>query len=242
MMKPTLALTLLAALGGVAAAQPTTEPVDGTPADPPVVEPAPPPPKAPHPPQPAERERVSWESGGAMQSPRPVNVAFGIGIGYSFPTMSNTPNTTSVRMRLPSGLTFEPIVVLGNESTKQTAMGTTAKDSTTELTVGALARIPVVRSGKVELELLAGAGFGTTKSNPDGDDNNTTTSNLNLNWGLAVSYWMTRHWNLSFSARNTIISLVKSEREMVSGDVESSTTAVEAQFAPVVSVMLHLYN
>jgi hypothetical protein len=246
-MKSALAVILVAAAGGIAAAQPQTEPVGGMGADPPVTTTTPPadtPPQPPHPPQPVVRSGGEHEHGDedASSTGRPEGIAFGIGFGYTFPTSWQMPNTTSVRIRFGSGLTLEPIVVLGNESTKQESGGVSAKDSTTQLDLGALVRIPVVRHRKVELEVLAGAGLGTTKSNPDGDDNNTTTTNLNLNWGLAVSYWFTQHWNLSFSARNPLISVLKSTREMAAGDAETTTTSIQAAFAPVVQVMLHLYD
>ena len=51
-----------------------------------------------------------------MQPPepkRPQAFAVGIGIGYDFPTDLQQPNITSVRFRLPSGLTLEPRVVFG---------------------------------------------------------------------------------------------------------------------------------
>ncbi len=238
-MTKSLSLVLLALAAGTAAAQPPApEPVGGMPADtqpPPVTTPPVEPPRPPLPEQNAARPAAEAPTTG-----RPEGIAFGIGVGYTLPTMGNMPNTTSVRMRLRSGLTFEPIVVLGNETQKQDPPN--SKDSTTQLSIAALARIPVVRHGKVELEILAGAGFGTTKNNPDGADNDTTTSNLGFSWGLAVSYWINRHWNLTFSARNNLLSIVKTTREMAAGDVETSTTTFEAEFAPVVSAMIHLYN
>jgi hypothetical protein len=240
-MKPTLALILLAAVTGTAAAQPTqptTEPLPGTPFD----QPAQPPAQPPQPPQPPQAAVTHNDDGGGevRTTGRPEGIAFGIGVGYTLPTSLQTPNTTSVRVRFRSGFTLEPIAVLGNESTKQDSGGATSKDSTTELTLGALARIPMIRRGKIELELLAGAGFGTVKNNPDGDDNNTTTSSINFNWGIAVSYWYSAHWNLTFSARNPLLSFAKTEREMTMS--ETSTTTVAAEWAPIVSVMLHLYN
>lgn len=242
-MKPTLALILLAALAGTAAAQgPTPEPVPGTGLPPP--EPVPEQPtQPPQPPQPQPQPQPT--SGGVVEpgeTGRPVGIAFGIGFGYTLPTSVQTPNTTSVRMRLSGGFTLEPIIVLGNQSQKSEAGGVDSTDSTSELTLGALGRLPMVRHGKIELELLAGVGFGTVKENPDGDDNNTTTSTVNLNWGLAVSYWVTRHWNVTFSARNPLISVAKVSREMTAGTVDTTTTTVAVEFAPIVSVMLHLYN
>jgi hypothetical protein len=245
-MKPTLALILVATLAGTATAQgPTPEPVPGVAPTEPVPEQPPQPPLPPHQQQPAGGGGASTaggDNGGGGETGRPEGIAFGIGFGYTLPTSVQTPNTTSVRMRLTSGLTLEPIIVLGNQSTKNETAGIESKDSTTELTIGALGRLPMVRHGKIELELLAGVGFSTVKDNPDGDDNNTTTSTVGLNWGLAVSYWVTRHWNVTFSARNPLISYAKVSRDMTAGTVDTTTTTFAAEFAPIVSVMLHLYN
>ena len=242
-MKPTLALILLATLAGTAAAQgPTPEPVPGLPPADPV------PDQPPQPPQPPHSQQAggggAGDNGGdtAGSTGRPEGIAFGIGFGYSLPTSIQTPNTTSVRMRLASGLTLEPIIILGNQSTKNSTAGVSSKDSTSELTLGVLGRLPMVRHGKIELEVLAGVGFGMVKDNPDGDDNNTTTSTVGLNWGLAVSYWVTRHWNVTFSARNPLISYSKKSQEMAAGTVDTTTTTFAVEFAPIVSVMLHLYN
>ena len=245
-MRSTLALILLATLAGTAAAQgPTPEPVPGVPTEP-VPEQPPQPPQPPQPQQPPAggggAEHAGSAEAGGGETGRPDGIAFGIGLGYTLPTSLQTPNTTSVRMRLRGGLTFEPILVLGNQSQKNESGGVSTTDTTTELTLGVLGRLPMVRHGKIELELLAGVGFGTVKDDPDGDDNNTTTSTLGVNWGLAVSYWVTRHWNVTFSARNPLISFAKVSREMAAGTVDTTTTTIAAEFAPVVSVMLHLYN
>lgn len=243
MKNPTFALILLSTLVGTAVAQPTLEPVPGVPPPEPQAEPPPPPPQPPQPqPQPAGSAPVAGSgerSGG--ETGRPEGIAFGIGFGYSLPTSIQTPNTTSVRMRLRSGLTFEPIFVLGTQSTKRDAGNGAETDKKSELTLGVLGRLPVVRHGNIELEVLAGVGFGTVKDDPEGDDS-TTTSTVNLNWGLAVSYWVTRHWNVTFSARNPLISFNKTEASMPDGTLTTTMTTVAVEWAPIVSVMLHLYN
>src|SRR5689334_7471792 len=91
----------------LAAAQPSPPPAP-SPASPPLAaEPAP----APLQPPPVARPAVE-----PADSSRPTELAFGIGVGYSFPTSLQTPNTTSVRLRLPSGLTLEPQLVLATSS------------------------------------------------------------------------------------------------------------------------------
>jgi hypothetical protein len=247
MLKPTFALILLSAAAATSVAQPgpppppTPEPVGGVPS-----EPVQPPAVPPQPPQPPSNGggAVHHDAGEAPSTGRPEGLSFGIGAGYTLPTSIQMPNTTSVRMRFASGLTIEPLVVLGNDSTKRTSGGVSTKDSKTEFSLGAVVRLPMVRHGKIELELLGGAGFGTVKNNPDGADNDVTTSSLGLTWGLACSYWITRHWNFTFSARNPLITYTKVTTQMMPPLMETTTatTSIGIDFAPTVSAMMHLYN
>jgi hypothetical protein len=243
-----LALILLAGTASTSLAQPgtDTESPFGTDESSEPAPPPPPPEPTPPPPPPARPAPVEAqpEPGSAPLAGRPEGLSFGIGIGYTLPTSIQTPNTTSVRMRLPSGLTFEPLLTLGNQKTTSEAGGASVEDARTELALAALVRFPVVRRGKFELEVLGGAGFGTIKDNPDGPDNNTTTSGVNLNWGLAVSYWLTPHWNLTFSARNPLVSYNKTTNQQPAPapDTSTSTSTVALEFAPIVSAMIHLYN
>ena len=78
-----LAITLLGA-ARFAAAQPDGEP------PPPVVPEQPKPPPTPPPPQPPPMHD-------AGPTDRPAELAFGLGVGYQFPTSLETPNITSVR-------------------------------------------------------------------------------------------------------------------------------------------------
>ena len=57
---------------------------------------------APPPPPPMNAPAEEADTG------RPTELSIAIGVGYAFPTSLQTPNITSVRLRLPSGLTLEP--------------------------------------------------------------------------------------------------------------------------------------
>jgi len=237
-----LALISITATGGLAAAQPA-DPL-APPADP-VVEPPPTPPTPPTPPQPPQPPPSTGpEAPAAGTTGRPEGVAIGIGLGYVLPTSIETPNTTSVRLRLASGLTFEPQVTLGRSGVTREAGGVDEKDSSTEFTLSTAARIPLVRHGKVELELLGSVGLTTQNDNPNGADNNTKTTSIGLGWGVGITYWYSRHWCLSFSAGNPLVSFTKATRDQPAPLAESSTTttAIGAIFDPTVAIMIHLFN
>src|SRR5262245_23032855 len=107
-------LSLLVLLGGVASAQPgpppppdtgggtTTTTTTTTP-----TEPTPPPPPPPHPTTPV----VQPDNG---DQDRPEGLSFALGVGYAIPTSLQTPNITTARLRLGSGFTFEPALIISN--------------------------------------------------------------------------------------------------------------------------------
>jgi len=232
------ALISIAASGGIAAAQPLDEPVPGPP---PPMDPVPPqPPRPPDPPP----QSADPAAPAAATTGRPEGTSIGIGLGYVLPTSVQTPNTTSVRLRLASGLTFEPQVTLGNTREKRETGGTDEKDSSTELTLSTAVRLPIVRHGKVELEILGSVGLTTQTDNPDGADNTTKTTAIGLGWGIGITYWYSRHWCLSFSAGNPLMTFTQTAREQPAPleEVKTSTTAIGAIFDPTVAVMIHLFN
>lgn len=249
-MKMTRALVpfLLAASSATALAQPGTTPQDDpslttpTPEDP--APPPPPPevvpPQPPQPPPPVVTAPVEPPSTG-----RPVGTSLGLGVGYVFAGGTNLqqPNTASARIRLASGLTFEPEVVIGTQRQTMDDGTNESTDSAVELTFGTALRYPMLRKGKFDLELLGGVRFGIDKTNPDGDDNGTTTTRASLGWGLAVSYWLTEHWDLSVGATNPLLAFQKTTNENPAPLDDSSTTslAVLAAWDPAVTVMMHLF-
>lgn len=232
-----LALISIAATGSLATAQPDPMEPPPDPTGPPSEPPQPP--RPPDPPPASSVPDTTAESTG-----RPEGLAIGIGFGYLLPTSVETPNSTSVRVRLAGGLTLEPQITLGNSSVERETAGTDEKDSTTELTIAAGMRLPLVRHGKVELELLAGVGLTNVNDNPDGPDNNTKTTAVALGWGVGVTYWHTRHWCLSFSAGNPLASFTKATREQPApiGETSTTSTAIGAIFDPTVAIMIHLFN
>src|SRR5262249_55919523 len=150
----------------------------------------PPPPPPPKPTTPA----VQPDTG---DSDRPEGLAFALGVGYTLPTSLQTPNTTTARLRLASGMTFEPGVIISNGSATMDTGTTSMTTKETDLKLDMLLRFPIVKHGKVDLEILGGAGFEIDKTNPDGDYNTKTVTKFDLLYGLGIGYWITHHWQFS---------------------------------------------
>jgi hypothetical protein len=231
---------------GVASAQPT-EPGPGTtdvsPTPPP--QPLPPPPQ-PLPPQPPPETRpvmVQHDNG----SVRPTELAFAIGLGYARPPGGSidlqTPNVASARLRLPSGITFEPTVVIGNTSQDTTVAMMDTTETTTELNLATLVRFPVIRHGHIDFEVLGSIGLDVVKDDPDGDFNTKTTTSFELGWGIGIGYWFSPHWQLSISETNPILTYTSAKQETgPMAETKNTTTTFAVQFDPTTIVMLHLYN
>src|SRR5688572_24353746 len=162
---------------------------------------------------------VTWALAGAAmaqdQPPagRPEGRAVGIGLGYNFPADLQQPNTVSVRFRMPSGLTFEPIVVLAFEGTSQDFGGTDSSDSAFDLAAGSLVRYPIGDSGRLDLELLGAGLVSFSLDNPDGDDNNSSDIIFAVSWGLGLTFWANKHWALSFNALNPLVIINHSSQD-----------------------------
>lgn len=250
-----LVLALMFGLGSLAAAQPAppappAPPPPGGTTDTGTVE-APPPP-APPPPAPAPAAApepapppVVHHADRAPASLRPEGLSFGIGVGYSFMAMTNleTPNIATVRMRLPSGLTFEPELVVQNVSntTNQAMMETT--DTVTSVTLGTLVRLPLIKHHRTDFEAIGIAAVSVNKDNPDGDFNAATTTEIGLGWGVGVGYWLSSNWQLSFTATNPLVEYVKQDQQVAQNMSNStSTTQFGVVFDPTVALMIHLYN
>ncbi len=247
MRKITWAFALGMAMAKAAAAQapigadepPPNVPPNVPPSDPPPPDPGPPV-VPPQPPQPPAVVATSTET----STGRPVGTAIGIGAGYSLPTSVQTPNTTSARVRFGSGLTLEPRLTVQNTSISMETDTSDVSSSQRNLNVASLIRYPMTQRGKFELLLLGAASFGIATTDPDGADNNTTATTFAVGWGAAVDWWITEHWNVSFSATNPIFSLTKQTEEMMApiGDASTTTTTVGAVWNPTISVMIHIFN
>jgi hypothetical protein len=234
----------LIAFGGTAAAQvPPAQPdplapqpaPEPQPEPPPTPTPVPPPPVVPPPPPAPEPQP-------AATGHRPTALSFGIGFGYQFPTSLQTPNLTSVRLRLASGLTFEPRLVLASSS-QDVDTGPSVKNEASELGLGALARYPLAGRGRVDLELLGGLDLNRQSTNPDSDDTDLSITTFTAVYGVAVGAWITPHWQVSLSAVNPLISNVRRDEEMGPGTSTVTTTrTVGLIFDPTVALMVHLYH
>ncbi len=193
----------------------------------------------PQPPQPPPVEVRAPESTG-----RPAGLAIGIGAGYSLPTSVQTPNTTSARVRFASGLTLEPRLVVQNTSTTVETDISETSTAQRAFSIASLVRVPLVQRGKFDLLLLGAAGVGIQTTDPDGPDNNTNATTFAVGWGAAIDWWISEHWNVSFSATNPLFSLRKQTEEMPApdGDRSTTTTTIGAVWDPTISVMIHIFN
>lgn len=253
-----LVLALTVGLGGVASAQPgpppppvdtttTTTTTDTNTTPPPIT--TPPPVTTAPPVQTAAPAPVQSTSEPATA--RPDGLSMALGIGYALPTSLETPNVTSFRLRLAGGLTFEPAFEVSNSSTKGSVTGVTptppdTSDKHTTFSLFTLARLPLISRGKADFEGLARVGFTSDKVNPDGDFNSTTTTSFDLGWGVAVGWWFSPHWNLSFNVTNALFTYGSTKKESPGAmgpiDTTTSTTEIGLIFHPTVFAMLHLYN
>jgi Outer membrane protein beta-barrel domain len=239
-----LGFALIAALGTVAAAQTPPGDQTGTGTTDVTPMPQPPPPQPPPPQPPVEHAAPAHPADSAV---RPHELAFAIGLGYLRPVGGSidlqTPNIASARLRLISGLTFEPTISIANSSTDSDNAGTQMTDTTTEFGLGTLVRLPVIKHGRVDFEVLGSLGFDVLKVNPDGDYNTTTTTSLSLGWGIGIGYWIGQHWQLSASATNPLVGYQQNKQQTgPSTDVKTGTTTFGVTFDPAIFVMVHLYN
>ncbi|HEX4456184.1 MAG TPA: hypothetical protein VH143_35225 [Kofleriaceae bacterium] len=240
---------VLVALCGVAGAQPQPDqpPVDSQPPPPP---PAPPPTSVPvmtptPTPPPAPEREVSIRE---LDNDRPDELAFAIGLGYErLPGGAfdlQQPNIASARLRLVSGLTFEPTVTISNTSISTdpgTGMSTT--ESLSEFGIASLVRYPLIRHHHVDFEIVGSIGFDVAKDDPTGDFNTKTTSTFGIGWGISIGYWLSRHWQLSATATNPLIAFSKTSQEISQTETMStSNTTIGLTFEPTIAFMIHLYN
>jgi hypothetical protein len=189
----------------------------------------------------------SGVDGDAGTSPPPVigvtgraeGMTFGLGVNYILGGAElDRPDGASLRIRLVTGLTFEPFVRLATHG--QSTMDGDFKNAQNEFIVGTNVRLPLKSRGKVDLVAQIGGGLGVTVNDPDGDDNNTTVTTLGIDYGLSVEYWFNQNWNLSFTARNQFIQY-ESIGQQSSSDLDQSNTDIGIIWDPVVDLSLHLF-
>jgi hypothetical protein len=175
---------------------------------------------------------------------RPEGFSLGIGVGYRFPTSLQTPNSSSVRLRLASGVTIEPSVVFATTS-HTIDQGTPMGGSATEFGAGATLRFPLVQRGRMDLEFLAGVDLDNVSTDPDDDnpDDVRSTTTARILYGVGVGAWITPHFQASLSATNGLLSYTKLREEQGFDAVTiTSDTTIGLIFDPTVTFMLHLFN
>ena len=250
-----LVLVLTAGLGGIAAAQPGPPPAPPPPADTTTTtttttDPAPPDPTPQPQPQPQPHTMPTVVEEPMVDTDRPSGFAIGLGLGYGLPTNLDTPNRTSARIRLGSGLTFEPLLSIANtKTTHEDPPQPDEEDKVTEFGLAVLVRLPLITHNHVDLEGLASAGFTNTKTNPDGNFNSVTVNTFGIGWGVGVGYWLSRHWQLSMSVTNPIVQYTSRKEQRMDPvtmqrieDEKDSETTLGVIFVPTVTAMIHLYN
>lgn len=235
-IKITLGLLMLA---GSAAAQPT-DPPPPTPVPAPDPDPPPPPTPAPAPP-PTFVETQPPPMSEPIDVSRPEGFTIGLGFGYQLPNSLETPNVTSGRFRLASGLTFEAVARL-QQSSREVDVGTSSKDKETTLEIGLLGRYPLKGRGRFDLVLLGGLAIENVNTQPDADDSDTSTTRFAGVYGLAVECWITEHWNFSVNALNTVINMNRVSEQMGPGtETVVTNLTIGAIWDPAISAMLHVF-
>jgi hypothetical protein len=246
----TLLVASLVAATRVASAQPNTgqpppPPIDsttgaGTPTTAPDTT-APQPPANPPPMPPMVMHHHDEGDEGELA---PNELAFGIGFGYQFKTNLETPNIVSAAIRLPTGLTFEPLLVVRNTSdTTQNQPASSMTTTTTELALGTLLRLPVIKRHRTEFQVLGNALLDTVKTHPDTPDSDTRSTTVGLGWGIGVAFWITRHWQITFDATNPILTYTSTTMQTgPQTEDKRSTSDFGLIFDPTVTAMIHLYN
>ena len=172
---------------------------------------------------------------------RPPGFSVGIGFGYALPNSLETPNVTSARFRLASGLTFEPVLRF-QQSSVEIDVGTSTKNKETTIEIGGLARYPLKSRSRVDLVVLGGAFVENVSTKPDAMDMDKSTTTFEVRYGLAVEFWISQHWQISMNALNTILSIRKVSEQMgVATETVTTTQTIGAIYDPSISAMVHLY-
>jgi hypothetical protein len=235
-----LVLGLCLAASTAAAQTPDPEPPP-TPQPPPDPEPTPPPPPAPRPNQFVETKQPPPPVVAPVDDRRPEGFSVGIGFGYQLPNSLETPNVTSARLRLASGLTFEPVLRV-QQSSLEVDVGVSSETKETAIELGTLVRYPLKRRGRVDLVVLWGTFLEHISTQPDGMDMDTATTRFEARYGLSVEFWISQHWQISMSALNTVFRTERiSEEQGPNTETVTTTTSFGAIYDPVISAMVHLY-
>jgi hypothetical protein len=216
------------------------------PQPPPTTNPPPDPPPDPTPPPTTPKpggfvETTPAPLAAPIDDNRPEGFSIGIGFGYQLPNSLETPNVTSARFRLASGLAFEPVARF-QQSSVTIDVGASTENKETAIEIGGLVRFPLKSRSRVDLVLLGGLFVENISTKPDAMDMDTATTRFEARYGMAVEFWISQHWQISMSALNTVFRTERVSEEMGAG-TETVTTATTfgAIYDPVISAMIHLY-
>ncbi len=210
---------------------------------PPSQQPIVPPPQQPTPPP--QPPPTTAPAATAVEEHHPEGgIHFAIGLGYLIGAQSvEVPNVTSVRLRLPTGLTFEPLVTFTNDSQTTTVNDVDSTTKITDLGVGALVRYPLIRGGRLDFEIVGDFLFDYQKTTPPVTNEDSSSTTFQIAWGVALQYWITRHWDVSLTGTNAIFTYTQQDTQMGAGmDMKMSDSTFGIVFAPVITAMIHLYN
>lgn len=175
----------------------------------------------------------------AAADPVPDDTSVGLGLGVSNQQLVGVggigigllqqPVVGSLRVRFASGLSIEPSVAVSRSVSEMEGW---EDSSATTLQLGAAVRYRVARRDRVELPGVGRFGMSRSESATGATESGYTTADLS--WGLALDYWLQRHWALSVSATNPLVSHLRL-------DESGSSTSYGLVLDPRVAVMVHLF-
>lgn len=173
---------------------------------------------------------------------RPKGFSIAIGAGWVLPSDDlKAPSATSVRVRLRSGLTFEPIVTLSRASTTDDNGTDAVTTTTTELSALVLVRYPYRINGRVDFSLCGGLGISRLSTDGEGMMPDTSATGLDLSWGIALDYWIRPHWAVSLTGLNPFAELTKDITKVGGIEMTRSSNLLGIIFDPEIFLMFHLY-
>jgi hypothetical protein len=166
-------------------------------------------------------------------------------VGYTFSTSLQTPNTVTVRARLRSGLSFEPILRLRNVSETMSTAGVSTTSTTSEFGVGTNVIFPIWERGRADLDVLGQIAVDTEKDTPDtsASDNNKVTTTFSVGYGIEIGFWITHHWMISMTATNPIISYSNTVANAAGAPAaKDAITTIGLIHDPTISLVVHLFD
>jgi len=245
---------------------------DVVPPPPTTSEPAPParPPPAEVMPPPAEVAPTTSTPPPTDHRPRD-QFAIGLGAGWVFPSEILTPNTASARFLFPGSVTIEPFVSIGSLHQETVSVvespepGVSSDNEATSRNLtfggGTAVRVPVMRRGNLDLQVLGNLSAIHTIGLPDDDAAAVTSSDatsVGLGYGLGIEWFFLPNMAFSADALNPLLSLNRSAttttRDVTfideAGETQTGTQtssdsslgfSVGAIWQPSVRAMVHLY-